>query len=227
MISKRFWCISRDEPVPSLASHEIGRVQTSLRSKPVHIYANVPAAVLTQARQRVQDVPYPRLSTPPVEGPVTIIALSQEQLNTLRSEYLNPGIVPARVMWSFGLLVGGRLAGAFAFGAPTGHGTFGDVYLMSDFAVQSSVPRLSKLVLACILSTEVRDILEQKLAQKVRSIGTTAFTDKPVSMKYRGVFDLHSRKEGRLNYLGEAGKWTLEQALTWWQKTQQKQLSPR
>ncbi len=72
-------------------------------------------------------------------------------------------------------------------------------------------------------STEVRDILEQKLAQKVRTIGTTAFTDKPVSMKYRGVFDLHSRKEGRLNYLGEAGKWSLEQALTWWHKTQQKQ----
>jgi hypothetical protein len=52
---------------------------------------------------------------------------------------------------------------------------------------------------------------------------TTAFTDKPVSMKYRGVFDLHSRTEGRLNYLGEAGKWSLEDALTWWRKTQQKQ----
>jgi hypothetical protein len=75
----------------------------------------------------------------------------------------------------------------------------------------------------CILSSEVRDILEQKMAQNVRSIGTTAFTDRPVSMKYRGVFDLHSRKEGRLNYLGEAGKWSLEEALTWWRKTQQKQ----
>ncbi len=226
MTAKRFWCVSRDEPVPALANHQIGRVQTSLRSKPVHVYANVPAAVLTQARQRVEDVPYPRLSSPPVEGTATIISLSQEQLNTLRSEYLNPGIVPARVMWSFGLLLGGRLAGAFAFGAPTGHGTFCDAYLMSDFAVRSGVPRLSKLVVACILSTEVRDILEQKLAQKVRSIGTTAFTDKPVSMKYRGVFDLHSRKEGRLNYTGEAGKWTLEQAVEWWQKTQQKQPCP-
>jgi hypothetical protein len=126
-------------------------------------------------------------------------------------------------MWAFGLLLNGRLAGAFAFAAPGGPLKFGDTYLMSDFAVQSSVPRLSKLVLACILSTEVRDILEQKLAQNVRTIGTTAFTDKPVSMKYRGVFDLHSRKEGRLNYLGEAGKWSLEDALTWWQKTQQKQ----
>ncbi len=223
MTSKQFWCISRDEPVPALADHAIGRVQTSLRSKPVYVYANVPAAVLTQPRQRLADVPYPRLSAPPVERPATIITLSQEQLNTLRSEYLSPSIVPARVMWAFGLLLGGRLAGAFAFASPLGPVAFGDVYMTSDFAVQSSVPRLSKLVLACILSTEVRDILEQKLAQKVRSIGTTAFTDKPVSMKYRGVFDLHSRKEGRLNYLGEAGKWTLEVALTWWQKTQQRQ----
>ena len=110
-----------------------------------------------------------------------------------------------------------------AAGQPGGPLKFGDVYMMTDFAVQSRVPRLSKSVLACILSTEVRDIMEQKMAQNVRSIGTTAFTDKPVSMKYRGVFDLHSRKEGRLNYLGEAGKWSLEEALTWWRKTQQKQ----
>ncbi len=151
MTTKQFWCVSRDEPVPALADHEIGLVQTSLRAKPVHVYANVPAAILTQARQRVEDVPYARLSAPPVEGPASIVTLSQEQLNTLRSEYLSPSIVPARVMWSFGVLIGGRLAGAFAFGAPTGHGTFCDVYLMSDFAVQSSVARLSKLVLACIL----------------------------------------------------------------------------
>jgi hypothetical protein len=148
-------------------------------------------------------------------------------LNTLRSEYLSPSIVPATVTWAFGLLLGGRLAGAFAFASNRGPIGFCDIYMVSDFAVQSSVPRLSKLVLVCILSTEVADILEQKLARKVRSIGTTAFTDKPVSMKYRGLFDLHSRKEGRLNYLGEAGKWSLQQALTWWQKTQQKQLSRR
>jgi hypothetical protein len=73
-------------------------------------------------------------------------------------------------------------AGAFAFASPLGPVAFGNVYMTSDFAMQSSVPRLSKLVLACILSTEVRDILEQKLAQKVRTIRTTAFTDKPVSM---------------------------------------------
>jgi hypothetical protein len=68
MTAKRFWCVSRDEPVQALAEHQIGRVQTSLRSKPVHVYANVPAAVLTQARQRVEDVPHPRLSSPHVAG---------------------------------------------------------------------------------------------------------------------------------------------------------------
>ncbi|MHB1422623.1 MAG: GNAT-like putative antirestriction protein [Gemmataceae bacterium] len=61
----------------------------------------------------------------------------------------------ARVMWAFGLLLGCRLAGAFVFAAPLGPVSFGDVYMTSDFAVQSSVPRLSKLVLACILSTIV------------------------------------------------------------------------
>lgn len=37
----------------------------------------------------------PRLSMPPVEGPASLITLSQEQLNTLRSEYLSLSIVPA------------------------------------------------------------------------------------------------------------------------------------
>ena len=47
-------------------------------------------------------------------------------------------------------------------------------------------------------------------------IGTTAFTDKPVSMKYRGLFDVHSRGEGRINYVGQAGRWSLEEGYQWW-----------
>jgi hypothetical protein len=31
----------------------------------------------------------------------------------------------------------------------------------------------------------------------------TAFTDQPVSMKYRGIYDLTSRKPGQLNYQAE------------------------
>jgi hypothetical protein len=114
MTAKRFWCVSRDEPAPPLERHRVGLVKTSARAKPVFVYSNTPSAVLTQARQRLQDVPFPRLSEPPVEDPPTLITLRQEHLNTLRSEYLNAAIAPATVTWAFGLLLGGRLAGAVA-----------------------------------------------------------------------------------------------------------------
>jgi hypothetical protein len=69
-----------------------------------------------------------------------------------------------------------------------------------------------------MLSTEMKAVLEQGLNRRVATIGTTAFTSKPVSMKYRGLFRLHSRKEGRLNYLADTGRWSLAEALTWWQQ---------
>lgn len=54
---------------------------------------------------------------------------------------------------------------------------------------------------------------------------TTAFSMHPVSMKYRGVYKLHKRLEGekgegfRLNYYGELGLWSLDEAYAlWWKK---------
>ena len=36
-------------------------------------------------------------------------------------------------------------------------------------------------------------------------------------MKYRGLFDVHSRSEGKVNYLGAAGRWSLKEGYQWWQ----------
>ena len=63
---------------------------------------------------------------------------------------------------------------------------------------------------------------------------TTAFSERPVSMKYRGLFKLHSRAENqnwreadptqhdqqryRLNYLSQAGRWTLAEGLDEWRR---------
>ena len=42
---------------------------------------------------------------------------------------------------------------------------------------------------------------------------TTAFTDKPVSMKYRGVYELMKRGEGFLQYTTQAGTITTKEAI--------------
>ncbi len=42
--------------------------------------------------------------------------------------------------------------------------------------------------------------LEEICLREYTGVYTTAFTDKPVSMKYRGVFELAKRGKGFLNY---------------------------
>ena len=93
-----------------------------------------------------------------------------------------------------------------------------DLYMMCDVALpHHRYRRLGKLVLAASLSRELRlSLSDGGMVARAKTIGTTAFTEKPVSMKYRGIYKLHSRKEGHLNYVGELGRWTLQEGLEWW-----------
>ena len=68
-------------------------------------------------------------------------------------------------------------------------------------------------MLVAALSVEMRDVLEQAMSIKVKTIGTTVFTKKNVSMKYRGLFDIYSRKDGAINYVAQAGRWTLKEGI--------------
>ena len=91
-----------------------------------------------------------------------------------------------------------------------------DIYDVRLCCSADEYRRLSKLVLAAALSKEIKAYLEQVFSKRIDTITTTAFTQKAVSMKYRGLFDLYSRKEGMLNYTAEAGRWSLEEGLKWW-----------
>ncbi len=96
------------------------------------------------------------------------------------------------------------------------------IYLMSDLAVSSRIPRLSKLVLLCLLSREVKSLMDGRWLEDFAWVITTAFASGPVSMKYRGVFDLHTRKpqEGgfALNYYARCGRFGLAEAYEIWLK---------
>jgi hypothetical protein len=62
------------------------------------------------------------------------------------------------------------------------------VYLMADFPVPGSrYKRLSKLMVLLAVCGETRHRLERIRELKAEHVFTTAFTDRPVSMKYRGV----------------------------------------
>lgn len=99
------------------------------------------------------------------------------------------------------------------------------IYQLSDLAVPSTATRrLAKLVLLFIQSHELKQLLQEKLPEEWVYATTTAFSDHPVSMKYRGIYKLHKRLESegvekyRLNYYAPLGQWSLTEAFARWRQ---------
>lgn len=220
MRKKKYWIISRDEKNESLEDNMIARVQTSFSNKPVYVYSNLSDSIITVPHQNVEDLLVSRLNGE-LSGDINVIKISQPQMNNLRSQYLSKKITPAQSSINLAFLDGNRLIGAVGFSLS--RYDWCDIYMMTDFSVRPTLyARLSKLVLNLVLSEEIKEIVEDTFNSRARTIGTTAFTDKPVSMKYRGIFDLHDRKEGRLNYIGKTGQWDLKGGFKIWKKKHSK-----
>ena len=99
------------------------------------------------------------------------------------------------------------------------------LYLMCDLAVPSDCEnRLAKLVLMLLSSNDVRQWLNAKLNFRLGWVITTAFSRGPVSMKYRGVFELYSRKQDKksqqysLNYYAKFEGSLAERFALWLKK---------
>lgn len=214
------WVICKDERMEGLEEYEVACVQTSLRQKPVYIYASTGKKRITAPKIQTKQLYLPRFGMNDVITPnskLQVVMIEQQQMNTLRSLYLDPKIAPASAQMNMAVLVDGKLIGAFAM--TQGKYGISEAYMMTDFAIEPTrYKRLSKLVLATVLSKEVKDIVEERFKGRTYTVTTTAFTSKPVSMKYRGLFELDSKKENpdRLNYSTMLGRWTLKEALAWW-----------
>ncbi|MCE5280323.1 MAG: hypothetical protein ABFD92_07775 [Planctomycetaceae bacterium] len=222
--SFKHWMISSDSEQPALAGQHVATVQTSLRSKPVFMYCDSAPARYAAARQQIGQNPWaPR--TDEVVEPIQVVQIDAKTMNAIRSLYLSQSIIVCDAPRNYAVLSDGRLLGAFSFALPRGPLPC-DLYLLSDFAVRPTPhKRLSKLILACAVSSEVRADLEQWLCGRIRTIGTTAFTQRAVSMKYRGLFEVHNRSEGKVNYLGAAGRWSLQEGFAWWKANHSQSIS--
>lgn len=209
------WVIGYNSNILQLETFLRGKTQTGLRSRPYFIYSNDSGPRLALPHQTLQTINIPRLSGD-LHGDLSVLVISQAQMNQLRSEYLSPHIIPASSDLNLAVTVGGELIGAMAFSRAD---FMCDVYMMTDFAVRpSKYKRLSKLVLAAVFSTEVQAILAGCFKRKMETVATTAFTEKAGSMKYRGLFDLYNRSDEKVNYWGHLGRWTLQEGFQWWKK---------
>ena len=210
-----------DRPVPGLEPVMESR---SGRKRTVYLYSNV----LRQTAFFTDDQPGPLPNLPLAGEGLEITSFSAiwlERIKTtelarFKDAFLSKRIQYGQGMWAFSVFVDGKVVGFLEYHVPR-YGRDG-IYLMADFAVPGTpYRRLSKLVLALAIAGETRQALERINEIRLHGVFTTAFTDKPVSMKYRGVLNLLNRgetDEGEkfLNYGAEFNAQTWQETLAEW-----------
>ena len=143
----------------------------------------------------------------------------------LRQVYISHLINPVPADLDLGVFIDGKLFSIIGFANPnrpsvTGMKVEDSVYMLYDMPVYEGVEKGSKLNLYVALSTEVQTILREKFLVDIRTITTTAFSKHPVSMKYRGLFEILKRsevgEEYHINYGSPAGKWPIKEGLNRW-----------
>ncbi len=156
------------------------------------------------------------------DSKIVFLKSSNEKLNYYKNLFLKKGIdyttgMSPMMVFLDGYLFGFLLFDIIRYGMDQEKSTRG-VYLLSDFVIASRIDKISKLLLLCTKTKELQTILKEKFIQAVEFVLTTAFTHKPVSMKYRGVYQLMKRGEGFLQYTTECGKITTAEAVKTWIK---------
>ena len=244
---KRYWLIGTDMKLPEPFDRYLKSVsKTTNRGIAIYLYANTGKTHYIGPRQETENLNIPRLMPGDVVGEhIELKILSNNAFQTLRSEYMNINIRPGAATMAIGVMVDGKLCGVYAFSAsptPSNWDTHIDtptIYLLSDFPVEPvDYDRLAKLVLYAALSKESKLIAENITRKRIKSLVTTAFSKNPVSMKYRGLFEVLNRKEHnaldedwakdidpsnayyrqkyQINYGAKMGEWTLAEGLRIW-----------
>ncbi len=243
LTERDYFMFGTNDYLPKYKNFLAGLSQTTNRGVPLYIYTKSDKSAIVVPRQKTEALLLPRLGVQEdIEGELGIIELKQEEFQALRSQYMNVHINPGQATLAMGVTVGGKLVGAYAFSTSstvTDMSKYIDtpnIYLLSDFPISpTKYKRLAKLVLYAALSIESKAIAERICNKRIHSITTTAFSRKPVSMKYRGLFRLLNKRqmEGTLpdetdlskvyygngymlNYGVDFGNWTLAESMKMW-----------
>jgi len=137
---------------------------------------------------------------------IKFIRAKGSEVDYIRQKYLSKNIIMGSAVYNYLWFIDDYLFGACMLDYPRRKIGPGTVWLKSDFVIDSEVPKLSKLLIMGILSEEFRKETMVRFKENINFYVTNVFTTKPISMKYRGVFKLHTREAGKLIYVGEAGK---------------------
>lgn len=115
-----------------------------------------------------------------------VVRVSPDYLYCLQKKYINKVDMVSRCTYAFVAMYDKYTLGGFGFTLPQHKGY--DLFQLTDFCTNNAIPRLSKFILFCIQTSAVQKELSRRMHKLVEKVISCAYTHKPVSMKYRGVY---------------------------------------
>ncbi len=202
----------------SAFAHHDYEVMAKIGNMRYYISGQVEDGKLVHKRQTADDTSiYPH---PPEDlviddaSKLSIEPVPSKVLHSYQLQYIKKVYQPQACLFGYLVRYDKYVLGGFGFDFPKSEEW--DVYLKTDFATDNAIPRLSKLILLCIKSVPVQMHMSRTLKRFVTSIYTKVYTNKPVSMKYRGLFKKVAQEDNHLLYqatLGDEKLTTIEDVL--------------
>jgi hypothetical protein len=219
------YCVFSDCDIPGRTPSAVyaqGRMNT------VHVHASHPhGSSVRRDSPRVDPFRYKPIDpwALTAETEVKVISVDSARMNFVKDKYLMPGLAHSDGSPRYLVFLDGMLAGGFIH--TRSQMCRDEIYLLSDFSA-SRERKLSKLIALLATGQEAVSAFEKKAMVRVKLISTTVFTDKPVSMKYRGIFDLQSRKPTHLQYGSPPRRLTNRQIYEhWWDRFARNESRPK
>ena len=137
----------------------------------------------------------------------------------LRECFLARNIMFGSGDFSLKLFIDDMLLGAISYRKPMSSG--GSLYVLTDMTITRE-GRLAKLVARAATCREAFKPFEHKLLVRFKTLTTTAFSEYPEAMKYRGSWKVRSREgepgKYKISYISEIRDETLSECFAWWWK---------
>ena len=214
--------IYSDRDWPGLHKWLIGKCVIGSGKKPVFMYSSVhrDKRYFIDKCKQIQASKYKVVETDyrfTKDTRVTVECCSVSDINYFKAFFMSN-----KVDYSTGgdlgfvFLADGRAFGFLVFSKQLSSIT--EIFMQADFVANSEQSKLSKLLIMLAKSAELRKLIARKWGNYYTHIKTTVYTDKPVSMKYRGVWSLIRRDKGKLMYGSEFQEETFNSIYAQWLK---------
>ena len=186
-------------------------------NKPVYTYASSTGASFRRRRQNEVQFKYTAVEPDSITdaSKAEVVVVDNKRMTYLKNVYLSKGIEHTTGQINCLVLIDGALAGGFIYSQTRFGDKTRELYMLSDFSI-SRERKISKLIPMIATCREVIEPINRMLLIKVESVTTTAFTNKPISMKYRGIFDLVKRTPDHLQYESRIRNQTIEDVFHEW-----------